>query len=48
MLVRVLVAAAVFGATYDAKAQTRWGCGDGENRIECRAGAQSYAPWAPY
>ena len=37
-LIRVLVAAAVFGASYDAHAQNRLRCGDGEDQIECRTG----------
>jgi Subtilase family len=41
---RVLVAAAVFGATYDAHAQNRWNCGDGESQIECRTGTAPTLP----
>jgi Subtilase family len=41
MLIRMLVAAALCGASYDAHAQNRLGCGgggEGESQIQCRVG----------
>jgi subtilisin family serine protease len=40
----MLVAAAVCGATYDAHAQSRWGCGRDENQILCRSGGPIPTP----
>jgi hypothetical protein len=44
-LMRILMAAAVCCATYDAHAQSRrWGCGDDESQILCRSGGPIPSP----